>query len=184
MSIVASSMIFLFSYRVRRATQFLFVFAIRHRLVMILLSLLLEFQEIVESLWRRRSKKRLSLKSLLKRTRTNLSMRMTKNCLITLSIVACSCRVVVLLISRVLVARDRNKRVNRYVFDSLFKRFLFNYIKFQFDLERLRSNWRTLKQRFATRSSLSKFLLVSAIYFDRFLQHEHESDSIEKTSMS
>jgi hypothetical protein len=47
----------------------------------------------------------------------------------------------------------------------------------------LRSNWRTLKQRFATRSFLSKFLFVSVVYFDRFLRRENESDSIERVSM-
>jgi hypothetical protein len=47
----------------------------------------------------------------------------------------------------------------------------------------LRSNWRTLKQRFATKIFLSKFLLVSAVYFARFLRRENESDSIEKMSM-
>jgi hypothetical protein len=53
-----------------------------------LLSLSFEFQEIVESLWRRRSKKRLSLNLLLKRTKTISWMKMMKNCLIALNVVA------------------------------------------------------------------------------------------------
>jgi hypothetical protein len=121
MSSVASSMIFLFSYQIRRAIQFFFVFAFRRRLVLFLLSFSFEFQEIVESLWRRKSKKRLSLNSLLKKTRTRTLIKMTKNSLTVLNIVACSCHVVVLLTLRVLVVRNRSRLVYRYVFDSLFK---------------------------------------------------------------
>jgi hypothetical protein len=179
---VASSMIFFF--RVRRATQFLLVLAFRRRLVLFLFSLSFEFQEIIESLLKRRSKKRLSLSSLLKTTRTNSSTRMTKNFSIALNVVICSRHVVVLLTLRVLVVRDRSKRAYRYVFDSLFRKISFsNYIRFQFDLKKLRSNWRTSKQRFATRSFQSKFLLMSASYFDRFLSRENESNSIERMSM-
>jgi hypothetical protein len=68
-------------------------------------------------------------------------------------------------------------------FRFVIQKFLSNYIKFQFDSEKLCSNWRTLKQRFATRLFLSKFLLVNAIYFARFLRRENESDSIERMSM-
>ncbi len=68
-------------------------------------------------------------------------------------------------------------------FRFVVQKFFSNYIRFQFDLKKLRSNWRTLKQRFATRSFLSKFLLVSVVYFDRFLRRENESDLIERVSM-
>jgi hypothetical protein len=122
MSLVASSMIFLFSCRNQRAIQFLFV--------LFLLLLFFEFQKIVESLWKRRSKKRLSFNSLLKRTRRNSWMKMMKNCLIVLNVVACSFRVVVLLTLRVLVVRDKNKRVYRYVFDSLFRNFFLIILNF------------------------------------------------------
>jgi hypothetical protein len=67
-------------------------------------------------------------------------------------------------------------------FRFVIQKFLSNYIKFRFDSKKLRSNWRTLKQRFATRLFLSKFLLVSAIYFARFLRRENESDLIERMS--
>jgi hypothetical protein len=131
MNSVASSMIFLFSYQIRRVIQFLFVLAFRHRLVLFLLSLFFEFQEIVESLWKWRSKKRLLLNSLLKRTKTNSWMWITKNCLIMLNVVACSCYVVVLLTLRVLVVRDRSRHVYRYVFDSLFKNFFLIILNFR-----------------------------------------------------
>jgi hypothetical protein len=123
MNNVASLMMFFFSYQIRHVTQFLFVFALRYRFVLFLFSLFFEFQKIVESFWKRRSKKRLSFNLLLKRMKTNSWMKMTKNCLIVLNVVACSCYVVVLLTLRVLVMRDKNKYVYRYIFDLLFKNF-------------------------------------------------------------
>jgi hypothetical protein len=96
----------------------------------VLFMLFFELSEIVESLWKQRSKKRLSLNSLLKRTKTSSWMKMMKNCLIVLNVVACSCRVVILLTLRVFVVRDKSKRVYRYVFDSLFKNFFLIILNF------------------------------------------------------